>query len=216
MTFLPYIGATGELKTKPTQHSVRELRSMGIQPQVIIARTDHDVTDGIVEKISQFCDVDKQAVVPLVTADNIYDVPLSLEDAGLGDYVMNWLNLEEKQPIDLTQWRNIVEQMHASEESITVGIVGKYVELHDAYLSVKEALVHAAAAHKRQLTVKWIQSDDLEKGRNIEELNTLDAIVVPGGFGYRGVEGKIVAARFARETQNPLFGLMSWDASHVY
>ncbi|GAB5491384.1 MAG: CTP synthase [Phototrophicaceae bacterium] len=207
VTFLPYIGATGELKTKPTQHSVRELRSMGIQPQVIIARTDHEVTDGIVEKISQFCDVDKEAVVPLVTANNIYDVPLSLEDAGLGDYIMNWLDLEPKQAIDLSGWRNIVEQMHNSEEELTIGIVGKYVELHDAYMSVKEALVHATAAYKRKLNVKWIQSDDLEKGRNIEELSTLDAIVVPGGFGYRGVEGKIVAARFAREKKVPYLGL---------
>lgn len=207
VTFLPYIGATGELKTKPTQHSVRELRSMGIQPQVIIARTDHPVTDGIVEKISQFCDVDKEAVVPLVTANNIYDVPLSLEDAGLGDYIMNWLTLKPKQAIDLSGWRKIVEQMHNAQEEITVGIVGKYVELHDAYMSVKEALVHAAAARKRKLSVKWIQSDDLEKGRNIEELATLDAIVVPGGFGYRGVEGKVVAARYAREKKIPYLGL---------
>ncbi len=202
VTFLPYIGATGELKTKPTQHSVRELRSMGIQPQVIIARTDHPVTDGIVEKISQFCDVDKEAVVPLVTANNIYDVPLSLEDAGLGDYIMNWLTLKPKQAIDLSGWRKIVEQMHNAQEEITVGIVESY-----AYMSVKEALVHAAAAHKRKLTVKWIQSDDLEKGRNIEELATLDAIVVPGGFGYRGVEGKVVAARYAREKKIPYLGL---------
>lgn len=207
VTFLPYIGATGELKTKPTQHSVRELRSMGIQPQVIIARTDHPVTDGIVEKISQFCDVDKQAVVPLVTANNIYDVPLSLEDAGLGDYIMNWLTLKPKQTIDLSGWRTIVEQMHNAEKEVTVGIVGKYVELHDAYMSVKEALVHAAAAHQHKLKVKWIQSDDLEKGRNIEELATLDAIVVPGGFGYRGVEGKVVAARYAREKKIPYLGL---------
>ena len=207
VTFLPYIGATGELKTKPTQHSVRELRSMGIQPQVIIARTDHEVTDGIVEKISQFCDVDKEAVVPLVTADNIYDVPLSLEDAGLGDYIMNWLTLKPKKVIDLSGWRKIVEQMHNAQEEVTIGIVGKYVELHDAYMSVKEALVHASAAHEHKLKVKWIQSDDLEKGRNIEELATLDAIVVPGGFGYRGVEGKVVAARYAREKKVPYLGL---------
>lgn len=207
VTFLPYIGATGELKTKPTQHSVRELRSMGIQPQVIIARTDHDVTDDIVDKISLFCDVDKQAVVPLMTANNIYDVPLSLEDAGLGDYVMNWLGLKPKQTKDLTMWRSIVENMAQAEEEITIGIVGKYVELHDAYMSVKEALIHASAVHKHKLNVKWIQSDDLEKGRNIEELGKVDGIVVPGGFGYRGVEGKVIAARYAREKKVPYLGL---------
>ncbi len=207
VTFLPYIGATGELKTKPTQHSVRELRSMGIQPQVIIARTDHPVNDDIVNKISQFCDVDKQAVVPLVTTDNIYNVPISLEDAKLGDYIMDWLDLKAKQPKDLKQWYDIVEKMKIAEKEITIGIVGKYVELHDAYLSVKEAIVHATALHDHKLVIKWIQSDDLEKGRNIEELGTLDGIVVPGGFGYRGVEGKIIAARFAREKKIPYLGL---------
>jgi len=207
VTFLPYIGATGELKTKPTQHSVRELRSMGIQPQVIIPRTDHPVTDDIVQKISLFCDVDKEAVIPLVTADNIYDVPLSLEDAGLGDYIMEWLDLTPKQEKDLSGWRNIVEQMGKATDEVTIGIVGKYVELHDAYMSVKEALVHAAAAHNHKLNVRWLQSDDLERGRNIEDLATLDAIVVPGGFGYRGVEGKVIAARYAREQKIPYLGL---------
>lgn len=207
VTFLPYIGATGELKTKPTQHSVRELRSMGIQPQVIIARTDHPVTDEIVKKISLFCDVEQEAVVPLETLDNIYSIPLVLEDAGLGDYIMNWLDLKPKQKKDLTQWRQIVEKMRSATDEVHIGIVGKYVELHDAYISVKEALIHAAAAHNKQLKVSWIQSDDLEKGRNIEGLAELDGIVVPGGFGYRGVEGKVVAARYAREKKVPYLGL---------
>lgn len=207
VTFLPYIGATGELKTKPTQHSVRELRGMGIQPQVIIARTDHTVTNDIVEKISLFCDVDKEAVIPLETVDNIYSIPLVLEDAGLGDYIMNWLDLKPKQKKDLSEWRHIVEKMRLAKGDVHVGIVGKYVELHDAYLSVKEALFHAAAAHDRQLKIHWIQSDDLEKGRNIEDLVDLDGIVVPGGFGYRGVEGKVIAARYAREKKIPYLGL---------
>ncbi|MEO1644382.1 MAG: CTP synthase [Chloroflexota bacterium] len=207
VTFLPHIGATGELKTKPTQHSVRELRSVGIQPQVIIARTDYDVTPDIVEKISLFCDVDQQAVVPLVTANNIYQVPLSLEDTGLGDYIVDWLNLEPRQPIDLGQWRNIVDRMAYPEGELNIGIVGKYIELHDAYMSVKEAAFHAAAAYDKDLKIHWIQSDDLEKGRNIEELEMLDGILVPGGFGYRGVEGKIIAARYARENKIPYLGL---------
>ncbi len=207
VTFLPYIGATGELKTKPTQHSVRELRGMGIQPQVIIPRTDHPVQPEIVDKISLFCDVDRDAVIPLVTADNIYEVPLLLEDAGLGDYIMNWLGLEARQAVDLSRWRSIVEDMRSAEATVTIGIVGKYTELHDAYMSVKEALVHAATAHRYDLDVRWIQSDDLEKGRNLEALEDVDGIVVPGGFGYRGVEGKVLAAKFARENNLPYLGL---------
>lgn len=207
VTFLPHIGATGELKTKPTQHSVRELRGMGIQPQVIIARTDFPVTDDIVEKISLFCDVDKEAVIPLVTADNIYKVPLSIEDAGLGDYIMDWLDLKPRQSVDLTAWRDIVNRMQDAQETVKIGIVGKYIELRDAYMSVKEALIHAATAHNQRVQIEWIQSDDLEKGRHIDDLAQLDGIIVPGGFGYRGVEGKIIAARYAREKQVPYLGL---------
>lgn len=207
VTFLPYIAATGELKTKPTQHSVRELRGIGIQPQVIIARTDHPVSDDIANKISLFCDVDREAVIPLMTADVIYDVPLLLEDAGLGDYICDWLKLESRQPVDLSGWRKIVKQMRSSKDVLSIGIVGKYVELHDAYMSVKEALVHAATERGQKLDIQWIQSDSLEKGDNLVRLKDLDAIVVPGGFGYRGIEGKIMAARFAREHRVPYLGL---------
>ena len=207
VTFLPYIGATGELKTKPTQHSVRELRGMGIQPHVIIPRTDHPVTEEIVDKISLFCDVDKEAVIPLVTADNIYEVPLSLEDAGLGEYIMSWLHLKPEQKPNLQRWRKMVERMRAADDALTIGVVGKYVELHDAYLSVKEALVHATAEHGKRLDIRWIQSDDLEKGRGFDQFEDVAAIVVPGGFGYRGVEGKILAARYAREHHIPYLGL---------
>ncbi len=207
VTFLPYIAATGELKTKPTQHSVRELRGMGIQPHVIIARTDHPVTPEIVSKISRFCDVDEQAVVPLVTADNIYAVPLFLEETGLGDYIMQRLGLEPRQPLDLHEWRKMVERMQSATETVRIGIVGKYIELHDAYMSVKESLVHAATAYDKKLEVHWIQSDDLEKGRILERLGAVDGVVVPGGFGYRGVEGKIMAARYCREHNIPYLGL---------
>jgi CTP synthase len=207
VTFLPYIGATGELKTKPTQHSVRELRGMGIQPHVIIPRTDHPVTEEIIDKISLFCDVDKEAVIPLVTADNIYEVPLSLEDAGLGEYIMSWLHLKPEQKPNLQRWRKMVERMRAADDALTIGVVGKYVELHDAYLSVKEALVHATAEHGKRLDIRWIQSDELEKGRGFDQFEDVAAIVVPGGFGYRGVEGKILAARYAREHHIPYLGL---------
>ncbi|MCA9894864.1 MAG: CTP synthase [Anaerolineae bacterium] len=207
VTFLPYIGATKELKTKPTQHSVRDLRSMGIAANVIIARTDHPVSKEVVEKISLFCDVDEEAVVPLITAESIYDVPLMLEDAGLAEYILDWFKLEPRQKVELGAWREMVGKMRDATEKVTVGIVGKYVELEDAYMSVKEALVHAATTYGRALEVKWIQSESLRKDGCHEQLKELDAIVVPGGFGYRGVEGKIIAAQYARENKVPYLGL---------
>jgi len=205
VTFLPYIGATGELKTKPTQHSVRELRSAGIQPDVIIARTDHPVSPDLIKKLALFCDVDEDAVIPLETVDLLYDVPLILEDAGLGNYLVEELKLtEEAQPPDLATWRAMSQRMHSAKETVKIGIVGKYIELHDAYMSVKEATFHAASAHDRKLEVVWIDSD---KGLDPKNLQGLDGIIVPGGFGYRGVEGKIATAQFARENNVPYLGL---------
>ncbi len=206
ITFLPYIGATGELKTKPTQHSVRELRGSGVQPNVIVARTDHPVTEDITRKIALFCNVDEEAVVPLVTSDLLYEVPLLLEDAGLGDYIVRHLGLETPQP-DLSEWRQMIAGMRQLEKPVRVAIVGKYIELHDAYMSVKEALLHAASAQGRQLEIEWVYSGDLEKGRSGELLANVDGIVVPGGFGYRGVEGKVLAAKYARENEVPYLGL---------
>jgi CTP synthase len=208
ITWLPYIGATEELKTKPTQHSVRELRSLGINPQVIVARSDHPVSRDLCDKIALFCDVEDQAVVPLVTAELLYDVPLALEDEGLGDYIVQTLKLTAKKP-ELGAWRAMTAKMHSMKDKppLRVGIVGKYVELHDAYMSVKEALFHAATAHDRRLEIEWISSGDLEKDKGWDELRSVDAIVVPGGFGYRGIEGKILAARYAREQKVPYLGL---------
>jgi CTP synthase len=206
VTFLPYIGATQELKTKPTQHSVRELRGIGIQPQVIIARTDYPVSKGITDKIALFCDVDEKAVVPMVTTDLLYNVPLMLEDAGLGKYLIEQLQLETRAPM-LDDWRAMTKRMRASKETIRVAVVGKYIELHDAYMSVKEALFHAASAQDCKVEIDWIYSGDLEKDKGWDKLSNVDGIVVPGGFGYRGVEGKILAARFAREQKIPYLGL---------
>jgi CTP synthase len=207
LTLLPYVGATGELKTKPTQHSVKELRSIGIQPDVICARSDYPVPDDIRDKIAQFCDVDQRAVVPLETADTIYDVPLVLEAAGLGDYIVERLSLEAR-PADLDAWRELVHRSRTVKDEVVVGVVGKYVGLQDAYISVREALYHAAWAHHRKLTLRWIDSQELERTDEWERiLEGLNGIVVPGGFGYRGVEGKIRAARFARENKVPYLGL---------
>ncbi len=206
VTYLPYIGATAELKTKPTQHSVRELRGIGIHPQVIIARTDYPVNQSVIDKIALFCDVDGEAVIPLVTTDLLYEVPLVLEDHGLGDYLIDQLELDNH-PLDLDAWRAMIARMRAVDKPIRIAIVGKYVELHDAYMSVREALFHAACAQGRSLEVEWIYSGDLEKDKGWDRLENVDGIVVPGGFGERGVEGKILAARFARESKVPYLGL---------
>ncbi len=206
VTLLPHIGATGELKTKPTQHSVRELRGLGIQPHVIIARSDHAVSSDVIEKIALFCDVEPRAVIPLVTTQHLYEVPLLLEDAGLGDYLSEALSLNGK-PADLAGWRTLVDRIKAPRPRIRIAIVGKYTSLHDAYMSVREALYHAGIANERQVEIEWIYSGDLEKNRSWDRLADVDGIVVPGGFGDRGVEGKILAARWARENQLPYLGL---------
>ena len=206
VTFLPHIGATGELKTKPTQHSVRELRSIGIQPDVIIARADYPVDGALCDKIALFCDVEQRAVVPLVTAPVLYEIPLILEDAGLGDFIVERLRLETEAP-DLWEWRELVARIRAPKPSLPIAIVGKYVELHDAYISVREALCHAALAHGWDVAVHYVSSEELERGRGWDELEKVAGVVVPGGFGYRGIEGKIATARWVRENGVPYLGL---------
>ena len=206
VTFLPHIGATGELKTKPTQHSVRELRSIGIQPDVIIARADYPVDDALCDKIALFCDVERRAVVPLVTMPLLYEIPLVLEDASLGDFIVERLGLDV-QPPDWREWRELVERLRAPKPALPIAIVGKYVELHDAYISVREALHHAALAHGWDVDVHYVSSEALERGRGWDELEQVVGVVVPGGFGERGIEGKIAAAHWAREGQVPYLGL---------
>ncbi|MBK7199605.1 MAG: CTP synthase [Anaerolineae bacterium] len=211
VTWMPYVAASGELKTKPTQHSVRELRSIGIQPDVIVCRSDHPVEDSLREKIALFCDVDVEAVVPLVTADTVYAVPLELEMAGLAHYVLSRLGyapaVATAQDDHLAEWRALVARARADKPALKIGVVGKYVQLEDAYMSVREALLHAAWALGYGVEIIWISSEDLEKGRGMHLLQRVDGIVVPGGFGYRGIEGKIVAARYAREQKVPYLGL---------
>ncbi len=206
VAFLPYIGASGELKTKPTQHSVRELRSIGVQPDVIVCRSDHPVTDELTAKVALFCDVEQRAVIPLVTADTIYRVPLTLEDAGLGDFVIERLQLSAGVR-NLAEWRQLIDRLVHPERTLEIAIVGKYVQLHDAYLSVKESLIHAGAHHRCAINIRWIQSEDLNEDNIVEALTGVDGIVVPGGFGERGIEGKILAARLARENNIPYLGL---------
>jgi len=209
VTWLPYLAASKEMKTKPTQHSVRELRGIGIQPDAIIVRSDHPVESEVQEKIALFCDVDRQAVTPIETADSIYRVPIKMEEAGMGDYLVKRLNLipSMAHAPGMHDWEAFVGEISRAKESLNIGIVGKYVELEDAYLSVKEALIHAALSAGWDVNIEWISSESLEKGRELDRLHELDGIVVPGGFGYRGIEGKIVAARYAREQKVPYLGL---------
>ncbi len=208
ITWLPYLKATAETKTKPTQHSVRELRSIGILADMIIARSDYPVEKELTQKIARFCDVKPDAVVPLVTVDMLYEIPLKLEENNVADILLGALGLEAKHEAELDGWRWMVDELAKEKPSVRIGLVGKYVELHDAYLSVREALKHAALYYGVDVEIKWISSADLEKMTDIEEaLKGVDAIVVPGGFGSRGVEGKIRTARYARENKIPYLGL---------
>lgn len=207
VTWLPYIGATGELKTKPTQHSVRELRSLGISPDVIVARSDYPVEDDLCEKIAQFCDVEKKAVFPMVTTPVLYEIPLLLEKANIGEYVLQRLGLEARVQPDWQEWEYLVGQVNKDKPVVKIALVGKYVELHDAYLSVRESIKHAGLHLGVEIDLKWVHSAELEKGKGWDVLKEADGIVVPGGFGSRGIEGKIQAAQYARENKVPYLGL---------
>lgn len=207
VTWVPHIGATNELKTKPTQHSVRELRSIGISPDMIVARSDYPLDNSLREKIAVFCDVDQNAVIPMVTAHNLYEVPLLLEQAKVGEYILGRFNLQARHEPNWQTWTWLVEEMYRPRPIIKVALVGKYVELHDAYMSVREALEHASLHLGVQLELEWIHSTDLEKGRSWDILKQCHGVVVPGGFGSRGIEGKIQAANYARTNKVPYLGL---------
>ena len=206
VTYLPHLAATGELKTKPTQHSVRELRSMGIQPDIIVCRSDYDMPEELRSKIGLFCDVDCKAVIPLPTVESIYEVPLVLADAGMDDLVAAKLGLTGNRG-DLSVWKDIVLRLREAREPVSIALVGKYVELEDTYLSVRESLKHAALLHGRALNLFWVHSEQLDDDNVVSQLASAHGIVVPGGFGMRGIEGMIVAARYARENSVPYLGL---------
>ncbi|MBM3144734.1 MAG: CTP synthase [Chloroflexi bacterium] len=207
ITWVPHIGATGELKTKPTQHSVRELRSIGITPDMIIARSDYPIERELCDKIALFCDVERRAVIPMTTAELLYEVPLLIEKTQVAEILLDRLGLETRQKPDLRAWEKLVMELRREKPRVKIALVGKYVELHDAYLSVREAIRHAALSVGVEDEILWIHSSDLEKGRGVELLREADGILVPGGFGERGIEGKIHAARYARQNQIPYLGL---------
>ena len=206
VTLIPWIASAGELKTKPTQHSVKELRSIGIQPDILVCRCDRQLPEGIKEKLSAFCDVPVECVIPCIDAKSIYEVPLILEQEGLATQTLSQLQMKQ-QPPDLQQWQTLVKRMYNPQHRIEIAIVGKYVQLSDAYLSVVEALRHAAIATRGELHIRWVNSEELETEPAEIHLKGVDAIVVPGGFGSRGVDGKIAAIKYARERQVPFLGL---------
>jgi CTP synthase len=206
VSLIPYIGPTGELKTKPTQHSVAELRSIGIQPDAIVCRSDRPLTPGLKKKIAQFCDVDVEGVVAAQDAPSIYEIPLVLQEEKLDEYVLRRLKIDSTEP-DLSDWNALLDRIETASRPVKIGIVGKYVTLADSYLSVVEAVKHAAFHHGGKLELVWLASDDLTHESGAAQLKGLDGIVVPGGFGVRGIEGKLVAIRYARENNIPFIGL---------
>ncbi|MFH0915018.1 MAG: CTP synthase [bacterium] len=206
VTLIPFINASGELKTKPTQHSVNELRSIGIQPDIIVCRSDRAISQELKEKIALFTDVEPRAVISCVDAAHIYFVPLNLRDEGLDRLVVDKLELEAG-PLELDEWTDLVERVKNASGTVRIALVGKYVQLQDAYLSVVEALRHAAIHHGRRLEVIWVDAETLRKEEITSRLEAADGILVPGGFGIRGIEGKIMSARYARENMVPYLGL---------
>ncbi len=207
VTLVPYLKPSGELKTKPTQHSVAMLRSLGIQPDAIVCRSDRELPDGIKNKIASMCDVDREAVVTAADAKSIYDIPKVLHAEGLDSYIIRALGLPDNK-VDWSSWNPILEAVHDPKHEITIGLVGKYIDLPDAYLSVTEALRAGGFAEQTKVNIKWIKSDDCESADGAQaNLSDLDAICVPGGFGIRGIEGKLGALKFARENQIPTLGL---------
>ncbi|MDD3123134.1 MAG: CTP synthase [Candidatus Izemoplasmatales bacterium] len=205
-TLVPYLDTTGELKTKPTQHSVKELRSLGITPDIIVLRTTKEITNSMREKIALFCDVQKEAVIQALDVHILYEVALHFKEQNLDDLVCNHLQLETA-PCDMKEWISLIETIKSLEKCVHIAIVGKYVSLHDAYLSVSEALKHAGYYHKSKIKIEWVNSSELTDLNIIETLKDSDGIVIPGGFGQRGIEGKLKAIQYARENKVPLLGL---------
>jgi CTP synthase len=206
VTLVPYIAAAGEVKTKPTQHSVKELRSIGIQPDILVCRSEKPLPFNIKEKISEFCDVPANCVITTHDVSSIYEVPLMVEEEGLANQVLDIFGMEQREP-NLTHWKAIVEGMRNTCRNVEVAIVGKYVSLNDAYKSVVEALQHAAIAARATLKIRWVNSEDLETQEADKYLHGVDGVVVPGGFGSRGVDGKVRAIQYVRENKIPFLGL---------
>ncbi len=206
VTLVPYLKAAGELKTKPTQHSVKELRSIGIQPDIIVCRCERPLSRDLKDKIALFCDIEKNAVIEAVDAASIYEVPLKLEEEGMAEIVVERLGLPRRQP-DLEEWKNMVENLRKPKRRVRIAVVGKYIELKDAYMSITEALRHGGIAHQAAVDISWVDAERLEQEDAGEVFQGVQGILVPGGFGYRGIGGKIRAITYARTHRIPFFGI---------
>jgi CTP synthase len=207
LTLLPYLSTTGELKTKPTQHSVKMLMESGISPDILVCRTEHHITDEIRNKLALFCNVEKRAIIESIDAETIYDVPLLMLDEGLDRVVLEKLKLSTAQSPDLSKWNEFLKKFKNPSQTVEIGLIGKYVELHDSYKSIVESTIHAGAMNDVKVNIHWIHSEDLNPDTVISELKDLHGIIVAPGFGPRGIEGKIKAVQFARENKIPFFGI---------
>ncbi len=206
VTLIPYLAKSGEMKTKPTQHSVKQLLAIGIQPDIIVCRTEHTMSQEMKDKLALFCNVDKKCVMENIDCESLYEIPLLLEKEKLAHIVCEKLSIQDRHP-DLDDWCQVVEKQKNLQDKVTVGLVGKYVELHDAYISIVESLKHAGIHLSADVNIKWINAEDIEKDGADAHLSDVDAILVPGGFGERGVEGKISAVQYARENKVPFLGI---------
>jgi CTP synthase len=206
VTLVPWIAAAQELKTKPTQHSVKELRALGIQPDILLCRSERPLPDDVKDKIALFCDVDPPAVITAKDVDSVYECPLVFAEQGVDEIALRLLALDAPQR-DMGQWRDMVARMKHPQRQVSIGLVGKYVEYEDSYKSLKEALLHGGLAHDARVNITWIEAERLEWPRAMTELDSFDGILVPGGFGKRGIEGMLVAIRYAREAKVPYFGI---------
>lgn len=206
VTLIPYLKAAGEMKTKPTQHSVKELRALGIQPNIIVCRTEHPLTEDMKRKIALMCDLDQEAVIEGLDAETLYEVPMMLRAQRMDDIVVNHLKLKTK-AADMTDWENLLNRVKNLKHTVEIAIVGKYVALHDAYISIVEALAHAGYYHNTDVKIRWVPAEELYEHNVHQHLQGVQGILVPGGFGDRGIEGKLTAVRFARESKIPFFGI---------
>jgi CTP synthase len=208
MTYVPYLSSAGELKTKPTQHSVKELLNSGIQPDIIMCRCEKEINEESLEKISQFCNVKKDSVIPALNANSIYEVPSIYSKAGLDNILLEHLGFNASEyPLNLKPWKNLIDKINALQKKVTIGVVGKYTNLKDSYKSLIEALTHGGIENNTKVQIQWINAEKIETKQLVKELENVDGILIPGGFGYRGVEGKIQAIKFARENDIPFFGI---------
>lgn len=205
LTLVPFLAASGELKTKPTQHSVKMLLEEGVQPDILVLRTEHELTDDVKQKVALFCNVEKQAVIQSIDVSTIYQVPLKMKEEGLDEIVMKRFNLSTKKAPELTLWNTFLEKMMHPKKEVTIGLIGKYVELKDAYKSINESFIHAGAVHNCKVNIDWIHSEELQNPE--QQLAHLNGILVAPGFGERGIVGKIAAAKYAREHDIPFFGI---------